>query len=93
MSAFSLSWQILVMFEAHWPMKAFPSSTCQAGGVEEVRGGDLTLNSLLRTWLSLKHPPSFRAFRKLECQGQVQSVFLMDLNVSFANQEPRRESP
>ena len=28
MSAFSLSCQILVMFEAHWPMKAFPSSTC-----------------------------------------------------------------
>ena len=30
-------------------------------------GGDLTLNSLLRTWLSLKHPPSFRAFKQLEC--------------------------
>ena len=28
MSAVSLSCQILVMFEAHWPMKAFPSSTC-----------------------------------------------------------------
>ena len=37
------------------------------GGVEEVRGGDLTLNSLLRTWLSLKRPPSFRAFKQLEC--------------------------
>ena len=32
----TLSCQILVMFEAHWPMKTFPSSTC-----------DLTLNSLL----------------------------------------------
>ena len=57
--------------------------------MEEVSRGDLTLNSLLRTCLSLKHPPSFRAFKPLECQ----SVFLMDLNVSFANQEPRRETP
>ena len=58
------------------------------------------MNSVLRTWLSLKHPPSLKAFKQLECMarsrvrvyGQVQSVFLMDLNVSFANQEPRRES-
>ena len=28
MSAFSLSCQIHVTFAAHWPMKAFPSSTC-----------------------------------------------------------------
>ena len=28
MSAFSLSCHILLMFEAHWPMKAFSSSTC-----------------------------------------------------------------
>ena len=28
LSAYSLSCQILVLFEAHWPMKAFPSSTC-----------------------------------------------------------------
>ena len=63
--------------------------------MEEVRG-DLTLNFLLRAWLSLKRPPSFRAFLKaasLRVYGQVQSVFLMDLNVSFANEEPRRESP
>ena len=51
------------------------------GGGLRKSGGDLTLNSLLKTWLSLKHPPSFRAFKKLECQGQVQSVFLMDLNL------------
>ena len=31
-SAFSLSCQILLMFEAHWPMKALPSSMCEAGG-------------------------------------------------------------
>ena len=61
------SCQILVMFEAHWPIKAFPSSTCKAGGGggggSRVGGGggDLTFNSLLTTWLSLKHPPSFRA--------------------------------
>ena len=69
MCAFSLSCQILVMFEAHWPMKA--------GGVEEVRGGggDLTLNSLLRTWLSLKHLPSFRAFKQLECMAKARVSF------------------
>ena len=33
-------------------------------------GGDLTLNSLLRTWISLKHPPSFRAFKQLECMAK-----------------------
>ena len=57
-------------------------------------GGGLTLNSLLRARLSLKRPPSFRGFLKAaRVYGQVQSVFLMDLNVSFANEEPRRESP
>ena len=71
MSAFSLSCQILLMFEAHWPMNAFSSSTCSAGrgggGKEVGRGGDLALNSLLRTCLSLKHPLSSRAFEQLEC--------------------------
>ena len=59
--------------------------------MEEVRGGggDLTLNSLL----SLKHPLSFRAFKQLECMANSRVSFLMDLNVSFANEEPRRESP
>ena len=52
MSALSLSRQILVMFQAHWKMKAFPSSTCRLEGGES-QGGDLTLNSPLRTWLSL----------------------------------------
>ena len=54
MSAFSFLRQIIVMFEAHWPMKAFPQALAR------LRAGvDLTLNSLLRTWLSLKHPLSF----------------------------------
>ena len=56
-------------------------------------GGDLTLNSLLRTWSSLKHPLSFRAFKQLECMANSRVSFLMNLNVSFANEEPRRESP
>ena len=43
--------------------------------MEEVTGGDLTLNSLLRTWLSLKHPPSFRAFKQLECMAKVTVSF------------------
>ena len=43
------------------------------------QGGDLTLNTLLRTWLSLKHPLSSRTFKQLECMAK--SVFLMDLNV------------
>ena len=79
MSAFSLSCQILVTFEVHWPMKAFPSSTCQAGGgggsQDGGGGGDLNLNSLLRTWLSLKHPPSFRAFNQLKCMDKSRVSF------------------
>ena len=39
------------------------------------QGGDLTLNSLLRTWLSLKHPPSFRAFKQLECMAKSRVSF------------------
>ena len=38
--------------------------------MEEVRGGDLALNSLLRAWLSLKRPSSFRAFKQLECMDK-----------------------
>ena len=38
-------------------------------------GGDLTLNSLLRTWLSLKHPTSFRAFKQLECMAKATVSF------------------
>ena len=71
MFAFSLSCQILLMFEAHWPilMKAFPLKHVLGWGgrLEEVGGGDLTLNSPLRTWLSLKHPLSCRAFKPPEC--------------------------
>ena len=39
------------------------------------QGGDLTLNSLLRTWLSLKHPPSFRAFKQLGCMAKSRVSF------------------
>ena len=39
------------MFEARWPMKAFPSSTCLAGVGEKVSGSDVALNSLPRTCL------------------------------------------
>ena len=31
-STLSLSCHIILMFEAHWPMKAFPSSTLKEGG-------------------------------------------------------------
>ena len=46
-----------------------------AGGGGRKSGGDLTLNSLLRTWLSLKHPPSFRAFKQLECMAKSRVSF------------------
>ena len=39
MSAFSLSCQTLVTFEAHWPMKHSPQARARLGGVEEVGGG------------------------------------------------------
>ena len=38
MSAFSLSCQILVMFEVHWPMKGISLKHVLGWGVEEVRG-------------------------------------------------------
>ena len=83
MSALSLSYQILLMFEAHWPMKAFPSSTrAMLGGRESGGGGDVALNSLLRTCISLKHPLSCRALHQAgRVYGQVESVFLMDLSL------------
>ena len=81
MYALSLSCQILLMFEAHWPMKAFLSSTCYAGRGRS-QGGDVALNSLLRTCISLKHPLSCRAFHQAgRVYGQVESVFLMDLSL------------
>ena len=81
MSALSLSCQILLMFEVHWPMKAFPSSTCCAGEGRS-QGGDVALNSLLRTCISLKHPLSCRALHQAgRVYGQVESVFLMDLSL------------
>ena len=81
MYALSLSCQILLMFEAHWPMKAFLSSTCYAGRGRS-QGGDVALNSLLRTCISLKYPLSCRAFHQAgRVYGQVESVFLMDLSL------------
>ena len=58
------------------------------GGGGGSQGDDLTLNSVLRTWLSLKHPPFSWSLQAARVYGQVQGVFLVDLNVSFANQEP-----
>ena len=80
------------MFRGPLANERIPLKHVLGWGVEEGRG-DLTMNSLLRTWLSLKHPPSFRGLQAARVYGQVQSVFLMDLNVSFANQKPRRELP
>ena len=81
MYALSLSCQILLMFEVHWPMKAFLSSTCYAGRGRS-QGGDVALNSLLRTCISLKHPLSCRALHQAgRVYGQVESVFLMDLSL------------
>ena len=63
-------------------MKAFPSSTCYAGGGGRSQGGDVALNSLLRTCISLKHPLSCRALHQAgRVYGQVESVFLMDLSL------------
>ena len=56
-AAFSLSCQI--------PLKHSPQARAR------LEGGDLTLNSLLRTWLSFKHPLSSRAFKQLECMAKV----------------------
>ena len=42
LSTLSLPCQIILMFEAHWPMKAFPSSTLKGergGGREESQRG------------------------------------------------------
>ena len=52
MSAFSLSCQILVMFEAHWPMKAFPSSTCYSVRNCAFLVANATNNSVLATRIS-----------------------------------------
>ena len=42
----------------------------------------MALNSLLRTCISLKHPPSCRALHQAgRVYGQVKSVFLMDLSL------------
>ena len=37
---------------------------------KKVRGGDVDLNSLLRTCLSLKHPLSCRSLKQLECMAK-----------------------
>ena len=92
MSAVSLSCQILVMFEAHWPMKAFSSSRPARlgwGRKSGGEGGDVALNSPLRTCLSLKHPLSCRAFKQLECMAKSRMSFWWILNVSslIRNQE------
>ena len=45
------------------------------GGGGGSQGGDLTLNSLLRTWWSLKHSLSCRAFKQLECMANSRVSF------------------
>ena len=45
------------------------------GGGGGSQGGNLNLNSLLRSWLSLKHLPSFRAFKQLECMAKATVSF------------------
>ena len=45
------------------------------GGGRGSQGGDLTLNSLLRTCLILKRHPSFRAFKQLECMDKSKVSF------------------
>ena len=53
---------------------------CWGGG--RSQGGDVALNSLLRTCISLKHPLSCRALHQAgRVYGQVESVFLMDLSL------------
>ena len=52
------------------------------GGGGRSQGGDVALNSLLRTCISLKHPLSCRALHQAgRVYGQVESVFLMDLSL------------
>ena len=91
MSALSLSCQILLMFEAQHS----PQARARLGGRggEEVRGGDVALNSLLITCLSLKHPLSCTALKQLECMAKSRVFFLMDFECFSANQEPRRKPP
>ena len=48
------------------------------GGGGGSQGDDLTLNSVLKTWLILKHPLSCRAFKQLECMANSRvSMFLL----------------
>ena len=75
MSAFSLSCQI--------PLKHSPQARAR------LEGGDLTLNSLLRAWFKSQASSVMRSLQAARVYGQVQSVFLMNLNDSFANPEPR----
>ena len=48
-----------------------------------VRSSDVALNYLLRTYLSLKHPLSCRAFKQLECMAKSRVSFWWTLNVSL----------
>ena len=50
-----------------------------------LRGGDLTLNSLLRTWLSLKHPLSFWAFKQLECMAKSRVSFWWTYHLHYVS--------
>ena len=76
MCAFSLSCEIILMFKAHLPMNATHSPQARAREyVGEGGGGGLTLNSLSRTWLNLKQPLSFRAFKQLECMAKSRVSF------------------
>ena len=73
-------------------MKGYPQRCARLrGSVRSGGGGDVTFNSLLRASLSLKLPLSCRTIKGLEAarDGQVESVFLIDMNNSLLirNQE------
>ena len=68
LAAWGLSCQMLLMFEADWPMKALPWPTCWARG--SGQGGVLALNSLLMACWSLKHPLSCKALEQLGCMAK-----------------------
>ena len=53
-----------------WGLLANESIPLKSGG-----RGDLALNSLLRTWLSLKRPSLFRDFKQLECMNKCRVSF------------------
>ena len=50
-------------------------SPARVGWGKKVRGGDVALNCLLKTCLSLKHPLSCRSFKQLECMAKSRVSF------------------